>query len=59
MIVPEDDYPCVGVCTVDVDSGYCLGCGRPLPSVLLTTQEDEDVRPTTEQGADPDSEETV
>ena len=20
--------PCINVCTVDTDSGYCLGCGR-------------------------------
>ena len=25
----EIDYPCVGVCMADPDSGYCLGCGRP------------------------------
>lgn len=25
----EDPYPCVGVCMVDPDTGYCLGCGRP------------------------------
>ncbi len=25
----EDLYPCVGICTPDPDSGYCLGCGRP------------------------------
>ena len=25
----EDLYPCVGLCTPDPDSGYCLGCGRP------------------------------
>jgi hypothetical protein len=25
----EDPYICVGVCMVDPDSGYCLGCGRP------------------------------
>lgn len=25
----EDDYLCVGICMVDPDSGYCLGCGRP------------------------------
>lgn len=25
----EDIYPCVGICTADPDSGYCLGCGRP------------------------------
>lgn len=25
----EDLYQCVGVCMLDPDSGYCLGCGRP------------------------------
>ena len=25
----EDPYPCIGICTADPDSGYCLGCGRP------------------------------
>lgn len=25
----EDIYPCIGICTPDPDSGYCLGCGRP------------------------------
>ncbi|MGA9394534.1 MAG: hypothetical protein WCA83_00040 [Azonexus sp.] len=25
----EDQYICVGICMVDPDSGYCLGCGRP------------------------------
>lgn len=24
-----EDYPCVGVCMDDPDTGYCLGCGRP------------------------------
>jgi len=24
-----DPYPCIGICTPDPDSGYCLGCGRP------------------------------
>lgn len=24
-----EDYPCVGVCEDDPESGYCLGCGRP------------------------------
>jgi hypothetical protein len=40
MSAAEIDYPCVGVCMNDPDSGYCLGCGRPpaadsppLPSV--------------------------
>ncbi len=26
----EDDYPCIGVCTPDPETGLCLGCGRPL-----------------------------
>ena len=25
----EEEYLCVGVCMLDPDSGYCLGCGRP------------------------------
>jgi predicted Fe-S protein YdhL (DUF1289 family) len=25
----EEQYLCVGVCILDADSGYCLGCGRP------------------------------
>ncbi|MES2772489.1 MAG: DUF1289 domain-containing protein [Pseudomonadota bacterium] len=25
----ESEYSCVGVCMIDPDSGYCLGCGRP------------------------------
>lgn len=29
MNSPEIDYPCVGICMIDPDSGYCLGCGRP------------------------------
>lgn len=27
--MPENDIPCVGICLIDPDSGYCLGCGRP------------------------------
>ena len=23
------DYPCVGVCMTDPETGYCIGCGRP------------------------------
>lgn len=26
---PEQVYVCIGICTTDPDSGYCLGCGRP------------------------------
>ncbi len=25
----DDPYPCIGICSDDPDSGYCLGCGRP------------------------------
>lgn len=25
----DTDYPCVGVCMIDAETGYCLGCGRP------------------------------
>jgi len=37
----EDLYPCVGICTTDPDSGYCLGCGRPpeeAPEAAAPTQ---------------------
>ena len=29
MATMDDPYLCVGVCQIDPDSGYCLGCGRP------------------------------
>ncbi|MFZ4537374.1 hypothetical protein [Propionivibrio sp.] len=29
MSEAEYEYPCLGVCMADPDSGYCLGCGRP------------------------------
>lgn len=25
--------PCIGVCTIDEDSGFCLGCARSLKEV--------------------------
>lgn len=31
----DSAYLCVGVCMIDPDSGYCLGCGRP-PAPLAT-----------------------
>ena len=34
----DADYPCVGVCMTDPESGYCIGCGRPplpLPALQL------------------------
>lgn len=35
----ETRYPCVGICTIDPDSGCCLGCGRPLTEFHDTPQE--------------------
>ena len=29
MTYREADYPCVGICMNDPDTGYCIGCGRP------------------------------
>lgn len=26
----NDFYPCAGICRVDPESGYCIGCGRPV-----------------------------
>lgn len=34
MNAVDDDYPCVGICMTDPDSGYCLGCGRPPLAVM-------------------------
>lgn len=34
----EEIYPCVGICTADPDSGYCLGCGRPPLDAPLVVQ---------------------
>ena len=56
----EDPYLCVGVCMVDPDSGYCVGCGRPpLPSPANTvvvveerSPEHAELLPTT---GDPDT----
>ena len=54
----DADYPCVGVCMTDPESGYCIGCGRPplplppleRPSSVVTRAETEPVGP--EPGAD-------
>lgn len=52
----EDLYPCVGICMVDPDSGYCLGCGRPplgAPPIVVA----EAVQPSTQAAnisAEPD-----
>lgn len=39
MSETDADYPCVGVCMVDPDSGYCLGCGRPPPPLSFLSPE--------------------
>lgn len=52
----DEQYLCVGICMVDPDSGYCLGCGRPpLDSPQIVA---EIVKPTTTTQAtkgDPDT----
>lgn len=37
-----DDYPCVGICMIDPDSGYCLGCGRPPVAVMRSDPQNMD-----------------
>ncbi len=27
-------FPCIGVCSIDLDSGYCLGCSRTLKEIF-------------------------
>ena len=27
-------FPCIGVCSIDPSSGYCLGCSRTLKEVF-------------------------
>ena len=55
MTTLEDDYPCVGICMVDAETGYCLGCGRPL-SVEPLTPAQESVGQISEAGQIPVSE---
>lgn len=33
--------PCIQVCAVDGETGYCLGCGRTLPEVASWSKLDE------------------
>ncbi len=33
--------PCVGVCTIDAPSGFCLGCGRSLDEIVAWGSFDE------------------
>jgi len=59
VIVIEDEYPCVGICMIDVD-GYCLGCGRPPWFESPMTREGENTPVegyrTARSGADVDDE---
>lgn len=52
----EDPYICTGICMVDPDSGYCLGCGRP---PLDTPQIVAELVPPSQdpgsKGSDPDT----
>jgi hypothetical protein len=52
----EEIYPCVGICTADPDSGYCLGCGRPpleSPGIVAETVTVYSVQ--TSKTSDPDN----
>lgn len=49
---PEEDDLCVGVCMADPETGYCLGCGRPLFPEPASSVHDE-VDPPQEAGVKP------
>jgi hypothetical protein len=53
----EDQYyVCVGICTADPDSGYCLGCGRPpLGEPQIVAEASEPVVAPSQTGSDPDN----
>ena len=36
--------PCIKVCAVDGETGYCLGCGRTLPEIAAWARLAEDAR---------------
>ena len=38
MAVQEPQSPCINVCTIDEDTGYCLGCARSLKEVAQWTR---------------------
>lgn len=53
----DADYPCVGVCMTDPESGYCIGCGRPplpLPTLQIPSVTERALAGTacSEQGAE-------
>ena len=38
-----DDYvptPCINICTIDQDSGYCMGCSRTQDEIDKTFNDD-------------------
>ena len=37
MTYREADYPCVGICMNDPDTGYCIGCGRSADEIFGET----------------------
>jgi predicted Fe-S protein YdhL (DUF1289 family) len=58
-LAAEQEFPCVGICMTDPDSGYCLGCGRPPLPVSPGDQQIvvEELRPSPalRTASDPDS----
>ena len=40
MSDPNVDYPCVGVCLADPETGVCIGCGRPPEPVVQNPRPD-------------------
>jgi len=45
MIVSRTVHtPCVGVCVMDIDSGYCRGCYRTLGEIAAWPDYDDDER---------------
>ena len=39
--VQKIESPCVLVCTLDVDTGWCLGCGRTRDEIARWTRLDD------------------
>lgn len=47
-----DDIPCLGICTIDTETGYCTACGRP-PADYSEADEAPDDNRNAEAGASP------
>lgn len=54
MSDPNIDYPCIGVCLADPETGICIGCGRPPEPVVPRPSK----RPELSPGAEPTDGET-